>query len=175
MFRDHIGLAFPVAELDQEHIKRFLGVVCRLPGDAGTRYQQKGETLADLLAAEAEEGISESTFRDNYRATLAKFLRESYRDAKKRGFPDLSADYPYTGERRGVQDKQRHLKESELIRLFNGLEFQGIAAEPRAPVVGCDSCCDLHDLIRINPRAHLVKQTVIGLDVACHLGRVSTP
>lgn len=164
MFREDVGAAFRVADLEQEHVKRFLVMVCKLPRDAGTRYQQKGETLAQLLADEDAQGISESTYRDNYRATLAKLLRESYRDRKKRGFPDLSADYPYTGERRGVQDKQRHLKVAELVRLFNGAEFQAIAQDPAQealywlPVIGLYTGARPREICQLNPQCDWGKE-----------------
>ncbi len=164
MFREDVGTLFPVGDLEQEHVKRFLVMVCRLPRDAGTRYQQKGETLAQLLDDEDGEGISESTYRDNYRATFAKFLRQSYRDLKKRGFPDLSADYPYTGERRGVQDKQRHLKAAELVRLFNGAEFQSIAQDPTQeahywlPVIGLYTGARPREICQLNPQCDWGKE-----------------
>lgn len=158
LFREVMGATFPVADLEQEHVMRFLVTVCKLPRDAGTRYQQRGETLARLLEDKTSPGISESTYRDNYRATLAKFLRQSYRDNKKRGFPDLSADYKYTGSRRGVQDKQRHLKMSELDRLFNGPEFKAIAADPEQearywlPVIGLYTGARPREICQLNPQ-----------------------
>lgn len=168
MFREKVGAAFPVGDLEQEHVEQFLLMVCRLPRDAGTRYQQKGETLAQLLAYEAEdeevEVIAESTYRDNYRATLAKFLRRGYRDLKKRGFPDLSADYPYTGDRTGVQNKQRHLKAAELVRLFNGAEFQAIAQDPMQeglywlPVIGLYTGARPREICQLNPQCDWGKE-----------------
>jgi hypothetical protein len=171
MFREKVGAAFPVGDLEQEHIQQFLLMVCRLPRDAGTRYQQKGETLAQLLAYDIEdedvEVIAESTFRDNYRATLAKFLRQAYRDLKKRGFPDLSADYPYTGNRRGVQDKQRHLKAAELVRLFNGAEFQAIAQDPTQeasywlPVISLYTGARPREICQVNPQCDWGKEGAV--------------
>lgn len=162
MFREKVGAAFPVSDMEQEHVQQFLLMVCRLPRDAGTRYQQKGETLAQLLAYEADdedvEVIAESTFRDNYRATLAKFLRLAYRDLKKRGFPDLSADYPYTGDRNGVQNKQRNLRAAELVRLFNGADFNAIAQDPNQearywlPVIGLYTGARPREICQLNPQ-----------------------
>lgn len=158
LFREDMGATFPVADLEQAHVMQFLVKVCKLPWDAGTRYQQRGETLARLLEDKTSEGISESTYKDNYRATLAKFLRNSYRDNKKRGFPDLTADYPYTGSRRGVHDKQRHLKASELDRLFNGTEFKAIAADPEQearywlPVIGLYTGARPREICQLNPQ-----------------------
>lgn len=168
MFRDAIGASLPVSGLKQTHIRDFLGTVCKLPNNAGVRYQQKGETLAQLLAYEVEdddvEVISESTYRDNYRATLAKFLRESYDTHGDDGFPQRSATATYTGNRRGVQDKQRHLKATELVRLFNGAEFQSIAQDPAQeahywlPVIGLYTGARPREICQLNPQCDWGKE-----------------
>lgn len=158
LFREAVGASLPMADLKQTHIRDFLGMVCRLPRDAGVRYQQKGETLAQLLADAGAEVISESTYRDNYRATLAKFLRESHETHGDDGFPQRAATAPYTGDRRGVQDKQRHLKEAELVRLFNGSEFQAIAQDPTQearywlPVIGLYTGARPREICQLNPQ-----------------------
>jgi integrase len=158
LFREALGTALPVSGLKQTHIRDFLGTVCRLPRDAGVRYQQKGETLEQLLADEETEVISESTYRDNYRATLAKFLRESHETHGEDGFPQRTATAAYTGGRRGVQDKQRHLKKAELVRLFNGPEFQAIAQDPAQearywlPVIGLYTGARPREICQLNPQ-----------------------
>ena len=164
LFRDFVGASLPVQDLKQTHIKGFLGMVCKLPKDAGVRYQQKGEALAQLLKDEDTDVISESTYRDNYRATLAKFLRESHETHGDDGFPSRSATAPYTGDRRGVQDKQRHLKEAELVRLFNGPEFLAIAQDPAQearywlPVIGLYTGARPREICQLNPQCDWGKE-----------------
>jgi integrase len=164
LFREAVGAALPVSGLKQTHVRDFLGMVCRLPKNAGVRYQQKGETLAQLLAEEDAEAISESTYRDNYRATLAKFLRESHETYGDDGFPQRAATAPYTGDRRGVQDKQRHLKEAELVRLFNGAEFRAIAQDPAQearywlPVIGLYTGARPREICQLNPQCDWGKE-----------------
>jgi hypothetical protein len=94
LFRECVGESLPVQDLRQTHIRDFFVTVCKLPRDWGKRFKDKGESLASLLAEDAEEGISEQTYRDNYRATLAKFLNDSRRDYGAQGFPSLTTDYP---------------------------------------------------------------------------------
>lgn len=158
LFRECVGSATPVAELRQTQVRDFLVTVCRLPRDWGKRFKEKGVSLADLLTEEATEGISEQTYRDNYRATLAKFLNDARRDHGAQGFPMLSADYPYTGTRRGEQDTQRHLEEAELVRLFMGPEFKEIAEDPTQearywlPVIALYTGARPREICQLNPQ-----------------------
>lgn len=155
---ESMGRSFLVADLKQIHIRDFLGLVCRLPSDWAKRRREQGVSLERLLAEEPEEVLSEQTYRDNYRATLTKFLGEAHRDHGDRGFPVLSADYPYKGDRSGEQDTQRHLDEHELVRLFTGREFRAIAADPKRealywlPIIGLYTGARLREICQLNPQ-----------------------
>ncbi|RYD54095.1 MAG: hypothetical protein EOP83_22520 [Verrucomicrobiaceae bacterium] len=130
----------------------------QLPSDWGKRFKEKSVPLATLLAEQGGKVLSETTYRDSYRATLTKFLSDAQRDYGDEGFPSLSADYPYTGDRRGEQTTQRHLEEHELVRLFEGPEFAGIAADPKRerhywlPVVGLYTGARPREICQLNPQ-----------------------
>lgn len=158
LMREVVGASLLVKELKQTHVRDFLLTVCELPSDWGKRYKEKGVSLADLLAEEEGEGLSETTYKDSYRATLTKFLNDARRDYGDQGFPVLSADYAYTGTQRGARDKQRHLEEAELVRLFEGAEFAAIAVDPTQehrywlPVIGLYTGARPREICQLNPQ-----------------------
>lgn len=158
LVREVVGASLLVKDLKQTHIRDFLLTVCELPSDWGKRYKEKGIPLAELLAEEDSEGLSETTYKDSYRATLTKFLNRARRDYGDQGFPVLSADYEYTGNQRAARDKQRHLEEAELVRLFEGPEFAVIAADPAQahrywlPVIGLYTGARPREICQLNPQ-----------------------
>lgn len=158
LLREVVGASLLVKDLKQTHVRDFLLTVCDLPSDWGKRFKEKRITLAELLAEEDGEGLSETTYKDSYRATLTKFLSRAVRDYGDQGFPVLSADYEYTGNQKAARDKQRHLEEAELVRLFEGGEFAAIAADPEQehrywlPVIGLYTGARPREICQLNPQ-----------------------
>jgi integrase len=158
LLREVAGATLLVTELKQTHIRDFLLTVCELPSDWGKRFKEKHIPLAELLEESDSEGLSETTYKDSYRATLTKFLKRALRDYGDQGFPVLSADYDYTGSQRAARDKQRHLEEGELVRLFENEEFAAIAADPLLehrywlPVIGLYTGARPREICQLNPQ-----------------------
>lgn len=158
LLREVLGAAFLVKELKQTHIRDFLLTVCELPSDWGKRFKEKRIPLSELLEDDDGDRLSETTYKDSYRATLTKFLIRARRDYGDQGFPLLDTDYEYKGTERGGRDKQRHLEESELVRLFQGAEFAAIAADPVQehrywlPVIGLYTGVRPREICQLNPQ-----------------------
>jgi integrase len=158
LLREVAGSSLLVKDLKQTHIRDFLLTVCELPSDWGKRYKEKRIPLSELLEETDSEGLSETTYKDSYRATLTKFLNRAVRDYGDQGFPVLSADYDYTGNQRAARDKQRHLEEAELVRLFENEEFAAIAADPAQehrywlPVIGLYTGARPREICQLNPQ-----------------------
>ncbi|MDE2616817.1 MAG: hypothetical protein KGL73_07315 [Burkholderiales bacterium] len=118
---------------------------------ARVRHETEGGQSASRVGVEAKS-------LNDYRATLTKFLNRARRDYGDQGFPVLSADYEYTGNQRGARDKQRHLEEAELVRLFEGAEFAAIAADPAQahhywlPVIGLYTGARPREICQLNPQ-----------------------
>ena len=158
LFRECVGADTLVTDLKQTHIQDFLLTVCRMPRDWATRYRQRGESLAAIMADEDAEGLAENTYNASYRASLGKFLEDAHRDYGDQGFPSRSVDYAYTGTRMGTQDMQRHLEEHELRRLFEGSEFAAVAADPAQAhlywlaVIGLYTGARPREVCQLNPQ-----------------------
>lgn len=158
LLREVVGASFLVKNLKPTHIRDFLLTVCELPRDWGKRFQEQHVPLAELLEETDSEGLAENTFKDNYRATLAKFLKRAHKTHGEDGFPVLDADYEYTGDQSGGRNKQRHLEEAELVRLFEGAEFAAIAADPAQahrywlPVIGLYTGARPREICQLNPQ-----------------------
>jgi integrase len=157
LFRELVGAALPVQDLKRAHVADFLETVCKLPSDWADR-SKKGETLEGLLADVDSEGIAKSTYEDNYRGTLRKFLKDMDAKYGDQGFPHLTASQDYTGTRDKGESKQRHLEEPELVRLFHGEEFAVIAADPAQshrywlPVIGLYTGARPREICQLNPQ-----------------------
>lgn len=158
LFRDIVGADMPITSLRQTAVTNFLRDICRLPSNWATRYEQ-GLSVAAMLAGEAEEVMSPTTYKDNYRAPLKTFLRDSHRDYGDEGFPGLTVDgIEYTGDREAGGDTQRDLTMSELKRLFEGAEFAAIASDPQAeamywlPIIGLYTGARPREICQLNPQ-----------------------
>lgn len=158
LFRDMVGADTPIASLRQLHVTNFLRDICRLPSNWATRAEQ-GVSLASMLADEVEEVMSPTTYKDNYRAPLKAFLRDSRRDFGDAGFPALIVDgIEYTGNRKAGEDTQRALLPPELKRLFEGAEFAAIARDPQAdalywlPIIGLYTGARPREICQLNPQ-----------------------
>jgi hypothetical protein len=158
LLREVVGASLLVKDLKQTHIRDFLLTVCELPSDWGKRFKEKRVPLAELLEESDSEGLSETTYKDSYKATLTKFLNRAYRNYADKGFPVLTADYEYTGSQRAARDKQRHLEELELVRLFEGAEFAAIAVDPAQehrywlPIIGLYTGARPREICQLNPQ-----------------------
>ncbi|AVO35325.1 hypothetical protein C6570_14630 [Ottowia oryzae] len=158
LFREVVGKDLPIAQLRQLHVTDFLRTICRLPSDWANRFDE-GESIVGLLAAEADEVMSPTTYKDNYRAPLKAFLRDSRRDYGDVGFPALIVDgIEYTGDREAGEDKQRALRPDELKRLFESPDFALIANDPSAdaaywlPVIALFSGARPREICQLNPQ-----------------------
>ena len=130
LFGEVIGRDTQVKDIKQKAVTGFLRDICRLPSDWAARYD-KGTPVAVLMAGEHEEGMSPTTYRDNYRAPLKAFLSDSLRDHRDDGFPALTVDrVEYVGTRKANEDQQRALTEPELKALIEGPRFAAMAKEP---------------------------------------------
>lgn len=130
LFGEMVGRDLPVAELRQRAVTDFMRDICRLP-DKWARRFDAGESIASLLAKPADKVMSPSTYEANYRGPLGTFLAVAARDFGDEGFRTLSVkNIKYTGDRLPEEDQQRPLTDAELVKLFEGEEFQRIAADP---------------------------------------------
>lgn len=130
LFGEMIGRDLPVAELRQKVVTDFMRDICRLP-DKWARRFDAGESIASMLSKPADKVMSPSTYEANYRGPLGTFLAVAARDFGDEGFRTLSVKHiRYTGDRLPEEDQQRPLTDAELVRLFEGEEFQRIAADP---------------------------------------------
>lgn len=158
LLREVVGASLLVKDLKQTHIRDFLLTVCELPSDWGKRFKEKRVPLAELLEESDSAGLSETTYKDSYKATLTKFLNRALRDYSDQGFPVLTADYEYTGSQRAARDKQRHLEELELVRLFEGAEFAAIAVDPAQEhrywllIIGLYTGARPREICQLNPQ-----------------------
>jgi integrase len=112
-----------------------------------------------MLAGEAAEVMSPTTYKDNYRAPLKAFLRDARRDHGDDGFPVLIVDgIEYTGDRGAGEDEQRALTIPELQKLFEGPGFAAIAAAPESEelywlsIVGLYTGARPRELCQLNPQ-----------------------
>lgn len=158
LFRDMVGADTPITSLRQLHVTNFLRDICRLPSNWAARAEQ-GVSLASMLAEEVEEVMSPTTYKDNYRAPLKAFLRDSRRDFGDEGFPTLIVDgIEYTGNRKAGEDTQRALLPPELKRLFEGLEFAAITQDIQAdalywlPIIGLYTGARPREICQLNPQ-----------------------
>ncbi len=159
LFQEVIGSSTPVTEIRQLHVTNFLRSICRLPSDWAAKYDRGLATVPQMLAGEAEEVMSPSTYKDNYRAPLKTFLRDARRDHGDEGFPALIVDgIEYTGDREEGEDEQRALTIPELKKLFEGGGFAAIAADPEReslywlPIVGLYTGARPRELCQLNPQ-----------------------
>ena len=130
VFGEMVGRTTPVAELRQMAVTNFMRDICRLP-DKWARRIDAGESIASMLASAPDKVMSPSTYEANYRGPLGTFLAAAARDFGDEGFRTLSVkNIKYTGNRAPEEDQQRPLTDAELVALFEGEEFQRIAANP---------------------------------------------
>lgn len=168
LLREVVGASLLVEDLKQTHIRDFLLTVCELPTDWGKRFKEKHVPIAELLEEAGSDGLSETTYKDSYRATLTKFLTDTRRDYGDQGFPVLSTNYAYTGNQRGARDKQRHLEEAELVRLFEGVEFAAIAADTKQehrywlPVIALYTGARPREICQLNPQGDWGEMDGVG-------------
>jgi integrase len=158
LFSEMVGATLPITSLRQLHVTNFLRDICRLPSTWAHHFD-RGASIAELLATEADEVMSPTTFKDNYRAPLKAFLRDSQRDYGDAGFPALIVDgIEYTGDREPGEDKQRALRPHELQQLFEGPEFAAIAADPTAdamywlPIIALYTGARPREICQLNPQ-----------------------
>lgn len=130
LFGEMVGRNLPVAELRQKAVTDFMRDICRLP-DKWARRFDAGESIEKMLASIPDKVMSPSTYEANYRGPLGTFLDVAARDFGDDGFRPLSVRHiKYTGNRLPEEDQQRPLTDAELVTLFEGEEFQRIAADP---------------------------------------------
>jgi integrase len=159
LFQEVLGPMTPVKAIRQLHVTDFLRDSCRLPSDWATQFDRGLATVTQMLAGEAEEVMSPTTYKDNYRAPLKAFLRDARRDHGDDGFPALIVDgIEYTGNREAGEDEQRALTVPELQTLFEGPGFAAIAADPERealywlPIVGLYTGARPRELCQLNPQ-----------------------
>lgn len=154
-----VGATTPVSAIRQLHVTDFLRAICRLPSDWATQFDRGLATVPQMLARDAAEVMSPTTYKDNYRAPLKAFLRDARRDYGDEGFPALIVDgIEYTGDREAGEDEQRALTIPELQTLFEGQGFAALAADPEhealywLPIVGLYTGARPRELCQLNPQ-----------------------
>lgn len=159
LLQEIIGASTPVTAIRQLHVTDFLRDICRLPSDWATQFDRGLATVPQMLAGEAAEVMSPTTYKDNYRAPLKAFLRDARRDHGDEGFPALIVDgIEYTGDREAGEDEQRALTIPELQVLFQGQRFAAVAADPEGdalywlPIVGLYTGARPRELCQLNPQ-----------------------
>lgn len=148
--------------LRQADIEEFCALLCRLP-PRWTKERKEGKTVFQIAAQDWPECITETTFNKTYRASLSVFLKDCAHVYGDAGFPrTLSVTRtPYTGTRKGGEDKQRALKPDELKRLYEGAEFAAFAADQEQahcywlPLVGLYTGARVNEVCQLNPRCDI--------------------
>jgi integrase len=129
LFGELVGRDLKVGELRQKAVTQFLRDICRLP-DKWARRFDSGESIAAMLAKEAEKVMSPTTYEGNYRAPLGTFLTSAAQNFGDDGLRLLSVDgIRYTGNRVPEEDQQRALLDDELKVLFEGEAFARVATD----------------------------------------------
>lgn len=171
MYRKHkqaVGLfaeAFgsrPVDSLKQADIESFCAMLCRLP-PRWMKERKGGKSASEIAALDWPECITETTFNKTYRASLSVFLKDCTHVYGDSGFPrHLSVTRtPFTGSRKGGEDKQRALRPDELKRLYEGPEFATFAADPEQahcywlPLVGLYTGARVNEVCQLNPQCDI--------------------
>ena len=155
----------PVDSLKQADIEEFCDLLCKLPTH-WTKERQGGKTVFQIAAQDWPKCITETTFNKTYRASLSVFLKDCAHVYGDAGFPrTLSVTRtPYTGSRKGGDDKQRALKPDELKRLYEGAEFATFAADPEQahcywlPLVGLYTGARVNEVCQLNPQCDIQEE-----------------
>lgn len=174
MYRKHkqaVGLfaetfgSRPADTLKQADIESFCATLCRLP-PRWTKERKSGKTASEIAAQGWPECITETTFNKTYRASLSVFLKDCSHVYGDAGFPrHLNVTRtPYTGSRKGGEDKQRALKPDELKRLYEGTQLATFAADPEQahcywlPLVGLYTGARVNEVCQLNPQCDIQEQ-----------------
>lgn len=159
LLQEVVGPTTSVTAIRQLHVTDFLRTICRLPSDWATQFDRGLATVPQMLAKDADEVMSPTTYKDNYRAPLKAFLRDARRDYGDEGFPALIVDgIEYTGDREAGEDEQRALTIPELQTLFEGRGFAAVAADPEREalywlsIVGLYTGARPRELCQLNPQ-----------------------
>lgn len=130
LFGEMVGRNTPVRDLKQKAVTDFLYNICELPNQWARRYD-KGETIASMLAEDADKVMSPTTYEGNYRLPLGAFLTAALRDFGDDGFPARTTEgIKYSGNRQEGEDQQRALTPDELRTLYEGTQFAAVASDP---------------------------------------------
>jgi integrase len=160
----------PIASLKQSDLELYFETVQNLPPRWKDLCRQRAIT-ASALAAEAVGQISKGTFDGTYLAVVAPFVAHARRVWQDRGWPStLTADgIKYTGSRKDPEHGQRHFKQEELARLFEGAEMAAIARDPSEahkfwlPHVGLFTGARVNELCQLNPQIDIRQDAGSGV------------
>lgn len=158
----------PVDTLKQADIESFCAMLCRLP-PRWTKERKGGRSASEIAAQDWPECITEATFNKTYRASLSVFLKDCTHVYGDAGFPrHLSVTRtPFTGSRKGGEEKQRALRPDELKRLYEGAEFAAFAADPEQahcywlPLVGLYTGARVNEVCQLNPQCDIREEAGI--------------
>ena len=153
----------PVAEIKQADVLGFFRLIQRIPTERGGKKSPKGILLKDLAGDVVT--MAPATFENNYVSPLRLFFKWAKATYQDQGFPNtLTTDgVEYLGTRKEGEHKQRAFDRHELVRLFEGAEFEAFAANPDThhcywlPVLGLFTGARINELCQINPQQDVRK------------------
>lgn len=153
----------PVDQIRQMDIENYFDLLCKLPPRWFDEKRIRKATAIELAAMEWDKCISYKTFKDGYLAAFRPFLSASIRTFRDQGFPaSLTVEgIKYTGDRKERDHAQRPFKQSELQRLFCGVEYQQFAADPTQhhcywlPLIGLYTGARINEVCQLNPQCDI--------------------
>jgi len=160
----------PVSALLQKDIEDFFLLLCKLPPRWDLEKARRGAGLRELAAMEWPKCLAPKTVKARYMATIRKFLSESVRIYRDQGFPThLTIEgIEYSGTRKDRERQQRAMTTEELVRLFNGPEYQDFAADPAQahrywlPLLGLFTGARINELCQLNPQQDIREEDGIA-------------
>lgn len=170
MLREFVG-DIPVTELRQAHINDFFTLLQRLPPRWKDQCRRLGLTIRKLAELDHPEKIAPKTFDDSYKASIRPFLDDAVTNWQDSGFPttlSLKAT-KYKGERKEGEKKQRHFKQAELQRLFEGNEMKSFASGSAKshcyllPHIGLFTGARVNEICQLNPQTDILKDPETGI------------
>ncbi|VXB32604.1 site-specific integrase [Massilia sp. 9I] len=149
----------PIGSLTQSDILEFFDTVQCLPPRWSDVCRQRGITLRELAERRVGE-MSKGTFDGTYMAAMAPFLKYCRGRWQDKGWPMTVTveGIQYLGSRRDPEFGQRHFKQDELKRLFQGSEMAALAKSQTEaykfwlPHVGLFSGARVNELCQVNPQ-----------------------
>ena len=153
----------PVSSIRQLHIDGYFEMVCKLPPRWSDEVRKTGVQPKELAKIPHKRTLAPKTFEDTYKAAVRPFLGEAKRLYGDLGFPaHLTVDgIKYRGTQKEGERKQRAFKDSELKRLFEGVEYQRFALDPACagqywlPVIGLYTGARVNEVCQLNPQCDI--------------------